>query len=136
MGWGFYLSFDRDMGLGLYDIRLQNSRIIYQLAPQEAMAQYAGNDPMQTSTAWLDRFFGMGLAVRDLMPYYDCPAEAVYLPATTMSPVGSFRREKAICVFESDSGRPITRHTGWMEGEFGATKGYVLTVRSTSTVGK
>jgi primary-amine oxidase len=46
------------------------------------------------------------------------------------------KRERAICIFESDPGRPITRHTGYKEGEFGSVRGYVLTVRSISTVGK
>lgn len=78
----------------------------------------------------------MGATVRDMLPGYDCPLEAVYLPATTYSGLGSITREKAICVFEMDTGRPVTRHTGYMDGEFGAVKGYVLTVRSISTVGK
>ncbi|KAI0325802.1 amine oxidase catalytic domain-containing protein [Cubamyces sp. BRFM 1775] len=135
MGWGMYLGFDRDMGLSLWDIRFKNERIIYELAPQEAIAQYAGNDPMQTTTAWLDRFFGMGSAVRDMIPGYDCPHEAVYLPATTHSFEGSIVRSRAICIFEHDPARPITRHTGYSEGEFGATHGYQLVVRSISTVG-
>jgi primary-amine oxidase len=91
---------------------------------------------MQATTAWLDRFFGMGTAVRDLLPGYDCPHESVYLPSTVYTPAGMIRQERTICVFEQDTGRPITRHTGWMDGEFGAVKGYVLTVRSISTVGK
>ncbi|KAI0696783.1 amine oxidase catalytic domain-containing protein [Cytidiella melzeri] len=135
MGWGMYLGFDRDMGLSLWDIRFMNERLIYELSPQEAMAQYAGNDPMQGGTAWLDRYFGLGFAVRDLLPGYDCPYEAVYLPATTYTSLGMIARERAICVFEHDTARPITRHTGWHEGEFGAVRGYVLTVRSISTVG-
>ncbi|KAJ3784122.1 copper amine oxidase [Lentinula aff. detonsa] len=135
MGWGMYLGFDRDMGLNFWDITLKGERIIYQLAPQEAIAQYAGNDPLQSTTAWQDRHFGMGLAVRDMLPGYDCPHEAVYLPATTHSALGAFVREKAICVFEQDTGRPVTRHTGYMEGEFGAVKGYMLNVRSISVVG-
>ncbi|KAJ4487712.1 copper amine oxidase [Lentinula aciculospora] len=135
MGWGMYLGFDRDMGLNLWDITLKGERIIYQLAPQEAIAQYAGNDPLQSTTAWLDRHFGMGLAVRDMLPGYDCPHEAVYLPATTHSALGVIVREKAICVFEQDTGRPVTRHTGYLEGEFGAVKGYMLTVRTISVVG-
>ncbi|KAJ3861776.1 amine oxidase catalytic domain-containing protein [Lentinula novae-zelandiae] len=135
MGWGMYLSFDRDMGLNIWGITLKGERIIYQLAPQEAIAQYAGNDPLQSTTAWQDRHFGMGLAVRDLLPGYDCPYEAVYLPATTHSALGVIVREKAICVFEQDTGRPVSRHTGYMEGEFGAVKGYMLTVRSISVVG-
>ena len=91
---------------------------------------------MQTTTAWLDRFFGMGAAVRDMLPCYDCPYEAVYLPATTHTSIGSITRERAICIFEHDTGRPITRHTGWQNGEFGAVRGYTLTIRSISTVGK
>lgn len=71
-----------------------------------------------------------------MLPGYDCPHEAVFLPATTHTAVGSITRERAICVFEHDTGRPITRHTGYMSGEFGAVKGYVLVVRSISTVGK
>ena len=59
LGWGMYFGFDRDMGLSLWDIRFRGERIVYELAPQEAMAQYAGDDPMQATTAWLDRFFGM-----------------------------------------------------------------------------
>ncbi|KAK0491590.1 copper amine oxidase [Armillaria novae-zelandiae] len=118
MGWSLYLGFDRDMGLSLWNIGFKGERIIYQLAPQEAIAQYGGNDPMQTTTAWLDRYFGMGGSVRDMLPGYDCPHEAVYLPMTTTT------------------GRPITRHAGYMQGEFGAVKGYILTVRSISTVRK
>jgi Cu2+-containing amine oxidase len=96
----------------------------------------AGNDPIQSTTAWLDRFFGMGTTVRNLLPGYDCPHEAVYLPAITHSSVGIVTSKSAICIFEQDTGRPLTRHTGDGEGEFGAVKGYVLTIRSVSTVGK
>ncbi|EGO02293.1 hypothetical protein SERLA73DRAFT_86572 [Serpula lacrymans var. lacrymans S7.3] len=135
MGWGLYLGFDRDMGLSLWDIRFLGERIIYQLAPQEALAQYAGNDPFQSTTAWLDRYFGMGKSVRDLLPGYDCPDEATFLPASTFTATGTFTREKGICIFEHDTGRPLTRHLGYDEAEFGAVKGYELVIRSISTVG-
>lgn len=71
-----------------------------------------------------------------MLPGYDCPYEAVYFPATTHTSIGSITRQRAICVFEQDTSRPITRHTGWHDGEFGAVKGYVFTIRSISTVGK
>ncbi|KAH9937934.1 amine oxidase catalytic domain-containing protein [Amylocystis lapponica] len=135
MGWSMYLGFDRDMGLSLWDVRFRGGRILYELAPQEAVAQYAGNDPMQATTAWLDRYFGMGGSVRNMLPGYDCPHEAVFLPATTHSFAGSITRKRAICVFEHDTARPISRHMGYMRGEFGAVKGYVLVVRSIATVG-
>ena len=78
----------------------------------------------------------MGQSVRDMLPGYDCPHEAVYLPATTYSMAGITSRERAICIFEHDSGRPLTRHLGYEENEFGAVKGYELVIRSIATVGK
>ncbi|KAH9918725.1 copper amine oxidase [Epithele typhae] len=163
LGWGLYLGFDRDMGMSLWDIRFRGEgsstrcvdgwlgRAAKNADPglargaavaQEAIAQYAGNDPMQTTTAWLDRYFGMVSLSRGsgrLGARHDAglrlPHEAVYLPATTHNFEGSITRERAVCVFEHDSARPITRHTGYMKGEFGATKGYQLVVRSISTVG-
>lgn len=80
--------------------------------------------------------YDQGSSVRDMLPGYDCPHEAVFLPATTYTNAGSIVRERAICIFEHDTARPIQRHTGYMEGEFGAVKGFILTVRSISTVGK
>jgi primary-amine oxidase len=132
-----YLSFDRDMGLSLWDIRFKGERIIYQLAPQDCLVQYSGYDPVQSITSWLDRYFGMGMLTRDLLPNYDCPQDAVYLPATLYNPVlGVVRRERAVCVFEMDTGKPLTRHFGDWPGETGAVKGYVLTVRSIASLGK
>jgi primary-amine oxidase len=78
----------------------------------------------------------MGQSVRDLLPGYDCPDEATYLPATTFSATGTMTRKRAICIFEQDSGRPITRHLGFERSEFGAVKGYQLVIRSIATVGK
>ncbi|KAL8292626.1 hypothetical protein RQP46_001238 [Phenoliferia psychrophenolica] len=49
--------------------------------------------------------------------------------------MGSTTRDNAICVFEHDSAKPLTRHTGEGRDEMGATKGYELVVRSISTVG-
>lgn len=136
LGWGMYLSFDRDMGLSLWDVRFRGERIAYQIAPQECLVQYTGHDPVQSITTWMDRFFGMGMFTKDLFPNYDCPAEAVFLPATLYHPLlGPIMRERAICIFEMDTGRPLTRHYGDFPGESGAVKGYVLTVRSIATLG-
>ncbi|KAK8847701.1 hypothetical protein IAR55_005560 [Kwoniella newhampshirensis] len=135
MGFSFYLGFERDMGLNLWDINFRGERIIYEITPQEAMAQYSGTDPHQATTVYLDRAFGMGASVKELMVGYDCPSEAVYLPATIHTATGSSTRYNAICVFEKDSAKPLSRHTGWLKDEMGAIKGYELTVRSISTVG-
>jgi primary-amine oxidase len=77
----------------------------------------------------------MGGLVRELMVGYDCPADALYLPATLHYDFGTTTRLNAICIFERDSAKPLSRHTGWNKDEMGATKGYELVVRSISTVG-
>lgn len=38
----------------LYDVKFKGERIIYELGLQEAIAHYAGNDPVQSGTAYLD----------------------------------------------------------------------------------
>jgi hypothetical protein len=125
------------MGMSLWDVRFRGERIAYEIKPQECLVQYAGHDPVQGITSWMDRFFGMGLFTRDLLPNYDCPAEAVFLPGTLYHPIlGAITRKKAICVFEIDTGKPLTRHYGDWPGETGAVKGYVLTVRTIATLGK
>lgn len=74
------------------------------------------------------------------MPSYDCPHGSVFLSANVFIPSehggNTVVIDRAICVFEMDTTRPITRHTGYGDGEFGAVKGYVLVVRTISTVGK
>ncbi|KAG8218933.1 amine oxidase catalytic domain-containing protein [Butyriboletus roseoflavus] len=117
MGWGLYLGFDRGHG----------SQPVGHSIPKRKDHLRTGNDPFQSSTAWLDRYFGMGHAVRDMLPGYDCPYEAVYLPATTFGLTGILSRDRAICVFEHDSERPLTRHLGYDKDEFGAVKGETLT---------
>ncbi|KAK3689470.1 hypothetical protein B0T22DRAFT_376614 [Podospora appendiculata] len=76
MGFSFNLAFSQFNGVALYDMRLDGERVMYELSLQEAMAHYAGNDPIQSSTAFLDSLFGVGTQVAALVPGYDCPAYA------------------------------------------------------------
>jgi hypothetical protein len=55
----FYISYSRDTGLRLFDIKYRNERIIYELGLEEAIAHYAGNDPVQSGTAYLDTVRGI-----------------------------------------------------------------------------
>jgi primary-amine oxidase len=98
------------------------------------MAQYSGIDPHQASTVWLDRAFGMGSNVRELILGYDCPADAILLNATVHES-GSSTRRNAICIFESDKHIPLSRHTERGKNVMGAVRGHELVVRTISTVG-
>ncbi|KAJ7759342.1 amine oxidase catalytic domain-containing protein [Mycena maculata] len=135
LGWSFYLSFARDMGMSLWDVNFRGERILYEISPQEALAVYSGSDPHQGSTVFLDGGFGMGTSTRSVIVGYDCPYDALLLPGITHTEPGTMLRQDAICVFERDSGKPLSRHTGYMKGEMGAIKGYELVVRTISTVG-
>jgi hypothetical protein len=72
----------------------------------------------------------------EMIPGYDCPHNAVYLPSIIHGPVGSMKNPRAICVFERDMERPLNRHRGGKPGETGAVKDYALVIRSITTVGK
>lgn len=45
--------FTRDTGMRLFDIKYKGERIIYEIGLQDAIAHYAGNDPVQSGTAYL-----------------------------------------------------------------------------------
>lgn len=135
MGFTTYLGFERDMGLAFWNIEFLGERIIYEMMPQEALAQYSGMDPSQSSTVWLDRAFGMGQLSRSLMRGYDCPSNALYIPTTLHGALGSVTQPDVICVFERDSGKPLSRHWATGRDEAGAVKGYEMVVRHVATVG-
>jgi primary-amine oxidase len=53
MDFTFFITFTRDTGMRLYDIKYKGEKVIYELGLQEAIAHYAGNDPHQSGTAYL-----------------------------------------------------------------------------------
>lgn len=133
LGWEFFISFSRDTGVRIFDVKYQGSRIIYELGLMEALAIYAGNDPIQSLTAFWDILGGMGASSFTLLPGFDCPAYATFLNTTTHDNGVPTVSEGSICVFEQDAGFPIYRHTA--ANYTAATKNVFLTVRSISTMG-
>lgn len=133
MGFTFYLSTSSHFSLSLFDVRYNNSRIMYSIGLQEALSHYAGSEPLQSGLEFLDAFFGMGSMSFSLVPGYDCPSHAEYLDMTYHKN-GKFSTNKnAICIFEYTSDAPLQRHTS----AYGATvsRNTYLVVRSVSTVG-
>jgi primary-amine oxidase len=60
MGWSFYMSFSRTLGVMLHDIKFKGERILYELALQEATAQYGGNQPKAANTVYHDTYYSLG----------------------------------------------------------------------------
>ncbi|KAK0724664.1 copper amine oxidase [Lasiosphaeris hirsuta] len=133
MDFSFYIGFSRDTGLALYDIHYQGKRILYELSLQEALAHYAGNDPMQSGTAYLDTFYGFGPYAFELVPGYDCPAYASYLNTSFYVAETSHTHINSICLFETEADFPLQRHT--TSKYVSVTKNTYFVVRSVSTVG-
>ncbi|KAI9167809.1 Membrane primary amine oxidase [Paramyrothecium foliicola] len=133
MDYNFFLAFDRDTGLKFYDVQFQNARIIFELGVQEAHAHYAANNPVQSGSAYLDSWYGLGTTAYSLVPGWDCPAHATYLDTVVHDNAMTTTHNNSICIFEQDAGYPITRHTA---GDYvTVTKNAQLVVRWISVVG-
>ncbi|ROV98725.1 hypothetical protein VMCG_06798 [Cytospora schulzeri] len=132
-GFEFYLTSTQATGVGLYDIRFRGERVMYELSLQEAMAHYAGDDPMAGGQEFLDTFFGMGTMAFELVPGYDCPAYAEYLSTELHRAGRTESLPNNICIFEFTSDALLSRHTA--QYSVTASRNTYLTVRSVSTVG-
>jgi primary-amine oxidase len=133
MDFSFYIAFSRDLGMTLYDIRYKGTRIIYELGLQEALAHYAGNDPVQGNTAYLDGFYGFGPYAFELVNGYDCPSYATYLNSSFYVDETTHIHVNSICLFEFDADFAIQRHT--TDQYVSSTKNIQFTARSVSTIG-
>ncbi|WVQ79580.1 hypothetical protein IAT38_001680 [Cryptococcus sp. DSM 104549] len=133
MDFTFYLTFTRDTGMRLYDIKYKGDRIIYELGLQEAIAHYAGNDPVQSGTSYLDTFYGFGPYAFSQVVGYDSPSYAYCLNTTFHAAELSTSHRCGISIFEADQNYLLQRHSN--SQYVSATKNIALTLRSVSTVG-
>ncbi|KAL5604892.1 hypothetical protein BROUX41_001777 [Berkeleyomyces rouxiae] len=133
MGFTFYIGFSRDVGMTLYDIRYEGTRILYELGLQEALAHYAGNDPVQSGTSYLDTFYGFGPYAFEMVKGYDCPSYATFLNSSFYVSETTHTHLNSICLFETETDYPIQRHSS--SEYISITKNTQFTVRSVSTVG-
>ncbi|RDW84682.1 hypothetical protein BP6252_02272 [Coleophoma cylindrospora] len=133
MGFEFYIAHSQITGITLFDIKFQGEPIIYELGLQEAMAHYAGDDPMQGNQVFLDTFYNMGALMFELVPGYDCPAYASYLDTTWWREGKKAYNKNSICLFEFTADHPIQRHTA---SEYvSVSRNTYFIVRTVSTVG-
>ncbi|KAI1502075.1 copper amine oxidase [Biscogniauxia marginata] len=132
-GFEFYFTSTQATGVSLFDIRFKGQRVMYELSLQEALAHYAGDDPMAGGQEFLDTFFGMGTNAFELVPGYDCPAYADYVDTELHRGGKSERLPNNVCIFEFTSDYLLSRHTA--QYSVTASRNTFLTIRSVSTVG-
>lgn len=130
-GFDFYFTSTQATGVSLFDVRFRGERVMYELSLQEALAHYAGDDPMAGGQEFLDSFFGMGTNAFELLPGYDCPAYADYLGSELHRGGKTERLPNNICLFEFTSDSLLSRHTA--QYSVSASRNTFLTLRSVST---
>jgi primary-amine oxidase len=133
MGFEFFISTSSDTGVALHDIRFNGDSVIYELGLQEALSHYAGNDPALGGLLFLDTLFFMGSTMFELVPGYDCPAYAAFLPTTFNQRESTTTVLNSICIFEYTADYPLQRHTA--DYRVSVSRNTYLVVRSVSTVG-
>ncbi|EWG42608.1 hypothetical protein FVEG_04368 [Fusarium verticillioides 7600] len=133
MDFAFYVSITRDNGLRLYDIRYKGKRIMYELGLDEAIAHYAGIDPVQSGTCYFDSLNGFGPTMISLVKGYDCPAYSHYVNVTQTTGETTYTQKDGLCMFEIDKGFPIQRHS-WA-GHTTVTKNIAFNIRAIYTIG-
>lgn len=133
MGFEFYIASSQTTGPALFDIKFNGDSVMYELGLQEAMAHYAGDDPIQGGQEFLDTFFGMGKFAFELVPGYDCPAYADYLSTTYHISEKPWTNPNSICIFEYTADHLLQRHTS--QYQVSLSRQTYLVVRSVSTVG-
>lgn len=131
-GFEFYLTTTQATGVSFFDIRFKGQRVMYELSLQEALAHYAGDDPMAGSLEFLDTFFGMGINSYELIPGYDCPAYSDYLTTEFHRTGKTERHPNNICIFEFTADYLLSRHSA--QYSVTASRNTFLTVRSVATV--
>ena len=145
MGWSFYITYTRSLGPMFYDIRFNGERILYELSLQEAAAQYGGFQPKSASTMYHDTSFGFGGNAYPLVEGFDCPFGSTFWNMSFFDKNKTVTHGNSICIFEHDSGHPLSRHragdmgrsdpSGFGFENLGVVKASVLSIRSISTLG-
>ncbi|KAF2740995.1 amine oxidase catalytic domain-containing protein [Polyplosphaeria fusca] len=140
MGWSFYISFTRTLGVMLYDIKFKGERILYELSMQEATAQYGGNQPKAANTVYHDTYYSLGTDAGPLVEGFDCPWGATFWNLSYHSTNTTVTNENSLCIFEADMNFPLSRHrtassSSYGFSNLGTVKGAQLIVRNIATIG-
>jgi primary-amine oxidase len=142
MGWSFYLSYTRSFGIMFYDIKFKGERILYELSLQEALAQYSGDlNPKAAANVYHDTYYSLGSDMYTLIEGFDCSFGATFLNVSFHTGNATTVNPNAVCLFEQDSGYPLSRHfygggnSSYAFSKLGVTKGAALITRAIATIG-
>ncbi|MCP5084421.1 MAG: hypothetical protein GY948_22255, partial [Alphaproteobacteria bacterium] len=139
--WSFHMRADRRAGLILSLLRFedggQRRLVAYQLAQTEMFVPYMDPHPGWAYKSFLDAGeFGLGYLISSLERGHDCPVHAVYLNLFFPSDQGGmFKANRAVCIFERNTGDPAWRHYNIANQRAIAMPKVELVVRHVPTLG-
>lgn len=139
--WSFHLRADRRAGLVVSLVRFDDAGeqrlVIYQMALAELFVPYMDPHPGWSFKSFLDAGeYGLGYLTSSLEPGRDCPKHAAYLTLTFPSDSGGmFKVERALCIFERNTGDPAWRHYSTGTGRAVSRPKVELVVRHIPTLG-
>jgi primary-amine oxidase len=113
MGWSFYLSFTRALGIMFYGIKFKGECILYELSHQEATAQHGGFQPKAASTVYHDTYYSLGIDMGVLVEGFDYPFGATFLNVRYHDGNQTGVNPDTICIFKADSRFPLSPSHRW-----------------------
>lgn len=137
MGWDFDVRMSTIAGPQLFDIRYNNERIVYELSLQEIAVFYSADSPAMRFADYVDSVALIGARARSLVSGTDCPSHSTYLSTNHAIEASDepLTIDRAFCVFEHNTGRPLRRHLSSSGKQFfEGMMDVVLTVRTITTV--
>ncbi|QPC41414.1 hypothetical protein HW532_00860 [Kaustia mangrovi] len=139
--WSFHLRADRRSGLILSLARFRDKGeerlVAYQMAVSEMFVPYMDPDPAWAFRTYLDAGeFGLGYLISSLGVGTDCPHQAYYVTLLFPSDEGGmFKADRALCIFERNTGNPAWRHYDAGSGRLTSRPEVELVVRTIPTIG-
>jgi primary-amine oxidase len=139
--WSFHVRSDKRAGVVVSLVRFRDGErerdIAYQINVSEMFVPYMDPDPTWAYRTFMDAGeFGLGYLMSSLEPGVDCPAGSFYLDLSFPNDIGgSFVRERALCIFERNTGDPAWRHYSGGRKTVEGEPQIELVVRHTPTLG-
>ncbi|KAL4233707.1 tryptamine:oxygen oxidoreductase (deaminating) [Mactra antiquata] len=139
MNWDFDVRLSSTYGPQLFDIKHGDKRIVYELSLQDIAVFYSADSPAVRFADYVDSIGSIGSKVRSLVPGADCPTHSTFLSADHFTEYKNdpFHVERAFCVFEHNTGKPLRRHLTSSDGKNKFYEGMadtVLTIRTIATI--
>lgn len=100
-----------------------------------------GFTPKAAGTVYHDTYYSLGVDMYTLVEGFDCSFGATFLNVSYHEGNSTTVNPNAICIFEQDSGFPLSRHfygggnSSYAFSNLGVTKGAALIVRAIATIG-